>query len=121
MSSKHTPEWTDDAGRLLMRSMFNVFGKLRELHAEMPVQQIMVLHYIALHEGCTQREVSRDLDMPPSSSSRNIAALSSVHRLGKEGLGLVTWVDDPLDRRAKILMLTERGRTLMRRLIETIA
>lgn len=116
-----TKEWTDDAGRHLMRAMFNLFGKLRELDAEMPVQQMLVLQYIALHEGCTQRDMARDLDMPSSSSSRNIAALSTVHRLGKEGLGLVTWVDDPLDRRAKLLLLTEKGRTVMRRLIETIA
>lgn len=87
----------------------------------MPVQQMLVLTYIALHEGCTQRDLSKELEMPSSSSSRNIAALSSVHRLGKEGLGLVSWTDDPRDRRAKLLHLTEKGRTLMLRLIDTLA
>jgi DNA-binding MarR family transcriptional regulator len=48
--------------------------------------------------------------MATSTSSRNIAALSPIHRLGKPGLGLVTWVDSPTDRRVKLLKLTEKGR-----------
>ena len=47
--------------------------------------------------------------MASSTSSRNIAALSNVQRLGKPGLGLIDWVDSPKDRRVKLLYLTPKG------------
>ena len=86
----------------------------------MPVQQQLVLCHIALNEGTTQRDLCQALDMAVSTASRNIAALSEVHRLGKSGLGLVTWTEDVLDRRSKLLMLAPKGRSFMRRILATL-
>jgi DNA-binding MarR family transcriptional regulator len=86
----------------------------------MPVQQQLVLCHVALNEGTTQRDLCQALDMAVSTASRNIASLSEVHRLGKPGLGLVTWIEDVQDRRSKLLMLTPKGRAFVGRLIGTI-
>ncbi len=110
--------WSNDTERRTLRGLFQVISLLRERDKEMPAQQMLVLLYIALNEGTTQRDLCRDLDMPVSTSSRNVAALSTVHRLGKEGLGLVTWAEDPQDRRAKLLALTLKGRAFMRKVFE---
>lgn len=99
-----------DEDRRVMRRLNSTLGLFRVQDAEMPLQQMIVFCWVALNEGKTQRELCDALKMATSTSSRNIAALSPVHRLGKPGLGLVTWVDSPTDRRAKLLMLTDKGR-----------
>ena len=118
--TKNAPVWSSDDERRTLRGVFHVVGLLYDQHKEMPAQQMQVLFYVALNEGNTQRELCRDLGMPVSTASRNVAALSHVHRLGKEGLGLVTWVDDPEDRRAKLLTLTSKGQALMRKVLQTL-
>lgn len=110
----------NDEDRRSMRRMSSIIGLFRGQDAEMPVQQMAVFCWIAVNEGRTQRDLIASLDMPNSSASRNIAALSLVHRLGKPGLGLITWVDNPEDRRAKLLMLTEKGRTFARQVLDLL-
>jgi DNA-binding MarR family transcriptional regulator len=115
------PVWgQNDTERRGLKGLFQVIGLLREQHQEMPAQQMQVLFYVALNEGAAQRDMCRDLDMAVSTASRNIAALSPLHRLGKPGLGLVTWVDNPNDRRAKHLKLTSAGRAFVRRVLDTL-
>lgn len=101
-----------------LRGLFRSVERFREVDNDMPVAQMSVLMYVALHPEATQREIIRDLDMASSTVSRSVASLSEVHRLGKPGLGLLTWFDDPTDRRTKRLMLTRKGETFMTRLAE---
>lgn len=96
-----------------LRTLTSVLSRFRSEDAEMPIQQMVVLLWVASNEGKTQRELRASLDMASSTSSRNLAALSKVHRLGKEGLGLIDFIDDPLDRRAKQLWLTPKGRAFI--------
>ena len=110
----------DEQTRLLTRNLMKVLEGFREQDGEMPVQQMLVLLWIASNEGKTQRELIAALSMAPSTSSRNIAALSEVHRLGKPGLGLVTWSDHPTDRRIKLLMLTPKGKAFITRLLSDL-
>lgn len=111
-------EWLDGEGRATLRALYHMFERLRELDSDMPIQQALILVYVALNEGKTQAELNAVLDLPNSTMSRNIAALSSINRLNKPGLGLIKWVDHPTDRRAKHLWLTPKGRTFMARVIE---
>lgn len=113
-------DWLNDENRRSLRGLFQVFERFRELEGEMPIQQILVLTYVALNEGKTQRELQDALNMPSSTTSRNIAALSEVHRLGKPGLGLVTWVDHPTDRRSKLLQLTPKGRAFASKVVAAL-
>lgn len=88
--------------------------------AEMPVQQVLVFCWIALNEGGLQRDLCEALGMRNSTASRNIAALSDVHRLGKAGLGLVTWTESSKDRRAKLLGLTKTGKAFANTLASSL-
>ena len=117
----HTPVWGEnDLERRTLRGLFQVIGLLREQAVDMPAQQMLVLIYVGLHEGCAQKELVRDLALPNSTASRNVAALSEVHRLGKPGLGLVTWVEDPEDRRSNHLYLTVKGRHFLRKVLDAL-
>jgi DNA-binding MarR family transcriptional regulator len=112
--------WASDDGRRQLRSIYAILLLFREQDGEMPVQQQLVLCHIALNEGTTQRDLCQALDMAVSSASRNIAALSEVHRLGKPGLGLITWSEDLNDRRSKLLTLTPKGRAFMHRILSVL-
>jgi DNA-binding MarR family transcriptional regulator len=111
--------WKNEEERRYLRSILRVMERLRTLDAEMPMQQAVVLLHVILNEGTTQRDAAHALGMATSTVSRNIAALSSVHRLGRQGHDLLTWVEDPADRRAKRLQLTAKGRTFARQIIDT--
>lgn len=112
--------WPTDADRKDLQGLRSVINRLRDLDPEMPIQQFATLVWVALNEDKTQRELCSDLNMPNSSASRNLAALSKVHRLGREGLGLVTWVESVEDRRMKLLMLTPKGRNVVQGLLEVL-
>lgn len=103
------------------RNVSRVLDDLKELDKEMPVQQMQVLFYISTHDQCVQRDMITALGLKPTSASRNIAALSKWYKPDVPGLGLVTWVDDLIDRRSKRLMLTAEGRKLMASIAETLS
>ena len=107
-----TANLTDDERRM-MRRLISAMSRLREQDLTMPVQQILVLLWVAANEGRPQRDlIAAFKDIPESTVSRNVAALSEVHRLGKPGLGLVSWLPHPTDRRVNLLHLTAKGRQL---------
>ncbi|KNX40021.1 hypothetical protein ROTO_34280 [Roseovarius tolerans] len=103
--------------RKQFRAIFQVMQALRELDADMPMNQAVCFAWIALNEGRTQVELRQDLDMASSTSSRNLAALSKVHRLGKPGLDMIEWVENPKDRRAKLLYLSNEGKHLVSKML----
>lgn len=108
---------SDEEGRKQFRVVYKIILTLREIDADMPMNQAICFAWIALNEGRTQVELRQDLDMASSTSSRSLAALSKVHRLGKPGLNLIEWLENPEDRRAKLLFLSARGRNLVEDLL----
>lgn len=110
-----------DSDRRSFRSIFTILNRLRELDENMPLAQAVVFAWAVLNEGKTQVDLRRDLDMVASTASRNLAALSKVHRLGKPGLDLIQWVENPDDRRAKLIYLTTRGQHLAAKLLEPLS
>lgn len=62
----------------------------------------------------------RSLGISKSSVSRNVAALSQLHRLGRPGHNLVEAYEDPEDRRNKRVRLTSKGRAVALRLAELV-
>ncbi|TMV08681.1 winged helix-turn-helix transcriptional regulator [Ruegeria sediminis] len=116
-----TQTFSNDSDRRSFRSIFAVCSKLRDIDENMPLQQALVFLWAALNEGKTQVDLRRDLDMLSSTASRNLAALSKVHRLGKPGLNLIEWVENPEDRRAKLIYLTVKGRQLASKLLEPLS
>lgn len=110
----------DDEQRRQFRRIMSMLSRFREQDSEMPVQQMLVFCWIALNEGGLQRDMCDALAIPVSTASRNVAALSEVHRLGKPGLGLVTWTESKQDRRAKLLGLTSTGKMFARSLLSAV-
>jgi DNA-binding MarR family transcriptional regulator len=91
---------------------------LRTNSDDMPIQQLQTILAIALRPGMTMEELGREVGMSQSSCSRNVAALSKWHRLRKPGADMIEAIEDPRERRRKIIYLTTRGRTAVKRSLE---
>lgn len=88
---------------------------------ELPIQTIQCLFYIASHDGCHKQALEEDLDMTKGSGSRNTDWLSAHHRIAeRSGLGLISKMQDPANRRRDRLFLTRRGKELVRKLKTSI-
>lgn len=68
------------------------------------MQVALILLLVAKRPGSNLRDLVRATGTGKSSVSRNVARLSSEH-----GDGLVTYSEDPLDRRNKTVKLTPKG------------
>jgi DNA-binding MarR family transcriptional regulator len=98
-------------------NLFQAVEEFRKLDQELPTQTANTFLYICVHEGCTMKDIADALGVAQSTMSRNVSALSKIHRLRKPGLDLVKATEDPYERRRKIVTLTPKGRQLKERLL----
>jgi DNA-binding MarR family transcriptional regulator len=63
-------------------------------------------------EPFTIKELSEKIDLPYTTVSRHLRYLGDYERFGVPGAGLVATEIYPLNRRQKIVFLTERGRKI---------
>ena len=87
---------------------------------EVPGQLVSVFCYIASHNPCNLQAISEALGMSHNSTSRNTDWLSTHHRLGKAGMGLITKIDDPFDMRRKVVKLTPKGEKMIQTIKEIL-
>lgn len=93
---------------------FRFLEELRKLDPEMQLQTAQTFMCVALRPGITMKEIGDKLGLSQSSCSRNVAALSKWHRLNKPGHNLVVAVEDPMERRRKVVNLTQDGERMAR-------
>lgn len=97
-----------------------VISMFRNLSPDMPIQQADVLLQVALYPGLTMADITKRTGLSQSSVSRNVAAMSKFHRLGKPGLDLVEAVIDPREPRRRLIFLTVHGKSFITKLFRTI-
>ena len=93
-----------------------LFNEFRKLDADMTIHQAVCFMYVVKYNGITMKELADRIGIAQSSTSRNVAALSKWHRLGKEGLDLVEAIEDPAERRKKRVSLTPKGKLMAEQL-----
>jgi DNA-binding MarR family transcriptional regulator len=106
-----------------LRSLANAIEAFRAIDSTMEMQKALTFLVVA---ASTDRDISmkelRDrIGFASSSTSRNIAALSKHHRLGKPGYDLVETYEDLADRRNNLVRLTAKGRALAHRISELMS
>lgn len=100
-----------------MDSLMSALTELRDLDMDMPIAQALSLLLIAKHEGLSLSELAKKAGVGMASASRYVAAFGKPPKAGAKGHGLVTAVEDPNERRKKIINLTPKGRTFVAKLI----
>lgn len=111
----------DREDRRSIRTALRVVEAFRTIDVEMPIQTAATFLIIAENEGISQQDIKDRLGMASSTASRNVAALSERHRLGKPGYNLVVQREDLEDRRRKTHHLTPQGRAVLRQVIDSLS
>jgi DNA-binding MarR family transcriptional regulator len=111
----------DKAAKDQLRCALRIVEEFRNLDPDMPVQQLATFLNVALRENPTLIEVGNLTGQTSASTSRNLHALTAVHRSGKPGLDVISIQPDPLDGRFKRANLTTKGQELVRRICAPIA
>ena len=107
----------DVAGLEGLAAAIKVF---RELDAEMPAQTILTFLLVAQNPGIKVGELVTRLDIAQSSTSRNVAYLSKWRAFEEEGHDLIEAVEDPKDRRTKVVNLTAKGKRLAEKVARVV-
>jgi DNA-binding MarR family transcriptional regulator len=85
---------------------------------EMPLGQAKCLFIIAQAEdGMSLTDIAKKAGIGLATASRNIAALGKINRKREEGLHLIESFEDPMERRKKIIRLTAKGKTTIKRIL----
>jgi DNA-binding MarR family transcriptional regulator len=93
-----------------------------ELGPEVELQNVLTLLLVAANPGIGMADLQRELALSSAAMSRNVSKLTGDgYKVagGKvtEGLELVAAFENPLDRRAKMVRLTPKGRTLVNKMV----
>jgi DNA-binding MarR family transcriptional regulator len=91
--------------------------RLRQMSGDMPIAQAYCLLLIGRYEGLSVKDIAERADIGMASASRYVSMFSNWHRPGEEGLGLVEAVEDPMERRKKIVRLTPKGKQTMSKIL----
>lgn len=97
------------------QKLLNCIEEFRKLDSDLQSQSIAVFLYVGIHEnkdGVPMTKIATELNIPQSSVSRNVALLSKWSWSKKEGLNLLEASEDPMERRRKLVKLTNRGKRL---------
>lgn len=97
-------------------ALMRALREFRELDPNMPLPQAMSLLLIAENEGLSFKELAQKLGLGVASVSRYVSDFSVPRKLGAKGAGLVVAVEDPFERRKKIITLTSKGRALINKM-----
>lgn len=92
----------------------NCFAVHEPTHFPLHFAQVFLV--VARHQPCTLRTIEDTLSLSNSAVSRTINALGATHRKGTAGFGLVTVERDPKESRRFIVLLTPKGKALLRQL-----
>jgi DNA-binding MarR family transcriptional regulator len=104
----------------VMWKLCRIHELFREKDIEVPGQLVSVFCFIASHNPCHMQVIQEALSMSSNSVSRNTDWLSSHHRLGKAGMGLIAKKADAIHLRRKILRLTDKGHDMIKQIKEIL-
>lgn len=98
-----------------------VFRKISEVDAEMPLGQIKFFLAVAKNEGSSLRDITAQCGLLMGTASRYMANLMFIPKYRQNaGVSLIHAYDNPVDRRQKVIVLTPAGKKLVEGLIEGI-
>lgn len=105
-----------EAGKLI-----SLIEEFRKLDTEMQAQQMLIFLIVMRNPDIGMRDLEDKVGLSGASVSRNVAAMSKVHRKGRPGHDLVEAYEDPEDRRYKKVKPTHKGKMVYASLLGIIS
>jgi DNA-binding MarR family transcriptional regulator len=94
-----------------LSTALGVLSNLREIDPNMPVSEALSLLLICKYDGISLKDLASKADVGMASASRYVSTFSLE-------LGLVTATEDPDERRKKVISLTAKGKSTIRKILE---
>lgn len=85
---------------------------------EMQLNTMLTFLYIARRGVCIQQDIERELGLSNATASRNVSYWTAQKAYNKPGVGFVERMEDPKDRRQRLLRLTKEGKAFFDRIQE---
>jgi len=105
---------------IILRGLQEAVTDIQRLSGELTTTQLRVLIFVMRRGKATGTDIAKALEMSAPTVSRSIATLSdeNISRRAGAPVGFLRLENDPLDRRVKYAVLTEKGQTLVNRIVE---
>lgn len=94
-----------------LSTALGVLSTLREIDPDMPVSEALSLLLIAKYDGISLKDLASKADVGMASASRYVRTFSLERNL-------VTATEDPDERRKKVISLTAKGKSTIKRILE---
>lgn len=98
----------------------DVLGYLRSLDATFPIQGWQVFLAVAQSPGISQPDLEETVGISQSAVSRHVFALSKFAAFNRPGMGMVEAIDNPMNRREKVVNLTPKGERVAEKLAQLL-
>ena len=105
---------------LILRGMQESLTDMYRLSGELTTTQLRVLIFVMRRGKATGSDIAKALEMSAPTVSRSIATLSdeNISRRAGAPVGFLRLESDPTDRRVRHAVLTEKGQTMVNRMVE---
>lgn len=94
-----------------LSTALGILSNLREIDPNMPVSEALSLLLIAKYDGISLKDLASKADVGMASASRYVRTFSLERNL-------VTATEDPDERRKKVISLTAKGKSTIKRILE---
>jgi DNA-binding MarR family transcriptional regulator len=90
-----------------------IVDAFRAIDQDMPIGQVVFFLHASREEGSSLRDVAQMANCKMATASRYLSTLSVHSRKAESGLDLLYYEENPIDRRQKLIYLTDKGRKLL--------
>lgn len=116
MAASHKPSVTPEE-RAVLNVTLRTLDPFKNLRGTMPLQYVTAFLLVAIDEGHNVTEYARRAGISQSLMTRHLSDLGTVNRYHEEGFGLVDHVEDPQDRRNKMIHLSAKGKGIVGQIV----
>lgn len=99
-----------------LNKYLKIFDVFQMLDVEMPIGQIVFFLNAAKLEGSSLSEIAAASDAKLGTASRYLSNLSKIDRFRRAGLDLLKSHENPMNRRMKVIELTDKGIAVLAKL-----
>jgi DNA-binding MarR family transcriptional regulator len=85
----------------------------RAIDQDMPIGQVVFFLHASREEGSSLRDVAQMANCKMATASRYLSTLSVRSRKADDGLDLLYYEENPMDRRQRLIYLTDKGCKLL--------